>query len=108
MAKIEILSKAEEKAFYTAPNFSEKEQIYFFKIPNHFLEKCVDFKDENMAFILVQYGYFRATYQFFEDVNEKDISYIKKLFSLKNINMNITKSTLSRYYALIREDFNVS
>ena len=103
MARIQILSDNEERAFHTAPKFDLKEQTYFFKIPEDFLEKCLEFKLENMVFIIIQYGYFRATNRFFESINTNDIDFVKEKFSLKNINMEIPKSTRFRYYLTIKE-----
>ena len=107
MARIQILSKSEEKSFDTAPKFSSKEQTYFFKITEDLLDKFLEFKGENITFILIQYGYFRARHKFFEQIHPNDIEYIKEKFSFEEININIPKSTRFRYYSVIKEVLSI-
>lgn len=104
MARIQILSDQEEKAFNTPPVFSLAEQGYYFNPPSQWLNKLYgQMKPENIGFIILQYGYLRARNHFYQTGNHHDIAYIQEIYALSCINFEIPQSTRFRYYRLIKD-----
>ncbi|PHR71089.1 MAG: transposase [Arcobacter sp.] len=104
MARIQILSKQEEKIFNEPPDFLPNEQKYYFKIPTKLLDQLyTNIAIENIGYVILQYGYLKANNKFFETHKEPDIQYIKDIYMLKDLNINIPKRTKQRYHSIIKE-----
>ena len=104
MARIQILSDHEEKVFNTPPVFSLSEQEYYFNPPKEWVDKLFEqIKPENIGFIILQYGYFRARNRFYQTRSDCDVAYVQETLSIPFINFEIPQSTRFRYYGLIKE-----
>jgi len=85
-----ILSKQEINKFENdVPKFSYQEKEYYFKIPKSLLEN-IQYKD-NKVFMILIYGYFRATNKFYmpdltDDNLLSTLSNIYPVLSKKSIN----------------------
>ncbi len=107
--EFQILEREEIKKFNKQPNFSSNEQIYYFELTGNFLKKIkLLFKYENIAYFVLQYGYFKATNRFFSIKNiNRDLEYIKNRYDLEEIVINIPRNTLQRYKKIIKEYLNI-
>jgi hypothetical protein len=85
-----ILSKQEINKFENdVPKFSYQEKEYYFKIPKSLLEN-IQYKD-NKVFMILIYGYFRATNKFYmPDLTDDNLLYIANRYNTKILD-NIKK-----------------
>ena len=95
MARVQILSKEEQKVFFESPIFRYIEKEYFFTVPNNLQMFVKTLKGvENKICFYLLYGYYKADniFYFIDEFRHDDIEYIKhKLYS----NVVIQKFELS-------------
>ncbi|MCK4441490.1 MAG: DUF4158 domain-containing protein, partial [Sulfurovaceae bacterium] len=108
MARIQILSKKEQKQLFGVPNLNREQRLFYFKLSSSIEEELVNFYDDSnrMLFILLL-GYFRVSHIFFKlsDFSKSDILYVKKLYHLNFDENNIVSAfrTEQRYRTIIRK-----
>lgn len=108
MARIQVLSKKEQKQLFGVPNLNREQRSFYFKLSSSIEEELVNFYDDSnkMLFILLL-GYFRVSHIFFKlsDFSKSDILYVKKLYHLNFDENNIVSAfrTEQRYRILIRK-----
>ena len=109
MARIQILSKKEQKELFGVPNLNEEQRLFYFKLSSSIEEELVNFYDDSnkMLFILLL-GYFRVSHIFFklDDFSKSDILYVKNLYHLNFDENNLVSAfrTEQRYRTLIVKD----
>ncbi len=104
MARIQILSKQQEKSFNATPRLSYQEKNYYFDLPTDLIDLLyTTIKPTNLAYVILQYGFFRAANRFFDiPTDDENIEFVKKRYKLDVIDLDIASSSLNRYHRLIK------
>ena len=78
MYKLKILSNRKIYQYNSPPNFSYKEQCYFFNFPNSIEFKSKSLTLENRIGLILSFGYFRASGKFYtpSKFRKNDIHFI--------------------------------
>lgn len=98
--------KSDNQAFHdNPPDFKAADRKRFFYVEEHF-RSVLSAKvrgDDNLVFIVVAYGYFKATGQFYDSAIQDDIDYVVGRFKLqgKFLWSNYRKNTRDRHRDLI-------
>lgn len=85
MARVQILSKEEQKIFSLSAIFTYSQREYYFKLPNN-LQKFVDtLRDSNnKIYFYLLFAYFKANYIFYtrEQFWNDDILYLEETLDI--------------------------
>ncbi len=112
MARMKILSAAEQAAFDTPPLFNHLERKQFFEFPKPLLEMAGNFRHPvNQVCFLVGCGYFKATKCFFfpADYHSRDIAYVSNQLAVDVISTeDYVDRTRQRHQKLILEFYGFS
>jgi len=112
MARVQILSKEEQKIFSSPPKFNFSQKEYYFKLPEALQEFSATLRDSNnRVYFSLLYGYYRASSIFYpiEDFHNDDILYILEQLQIKIdlATFKLPASNISRYKQIIKEYFTV-
>ena len=108
MARMRILTPAEQAAFDTPPVFTHSERQKFFAIPTSVGGLLVPLRTPaNQVGFLVMLGYFRATKRFFaRQFHDTDVRYVARLLDIDAVPLDLDtyeKSVQSRHRQVILE-----
>ena len=108
MARVQILSKEEQKIFSSPPKFNFSQKEYYFKLPEALQEFSAKLKDSNnKVYFSLLYGYFRANNIFYdsEKFQHADILFVKEKLNLEtDINsFFLSQRHMRRYKQMIKK-----
>lgn len=112
MARVQILSKEEQKIFSTPSKFNFSQKEYYFKLPMVLQEFATTLRDSNnRVYFSLLYGYYKEGCIFYaiEDFHNDDIEYILDQLQI-NIDLSTFKlptSNITRYKQMIKQHFSV-
>jgi len=112
MARVQILSKEEQKIFSSPPKFNLSQKEYYFKLPEALQKFSTTLRDSNnQTYFSLLYGYYKASSIFYpiENFHNDDIIYILEQLQIQ-IDLSTFKlptSNISRYKQIIKEYFAV-
>lgn len=112
MARVQILSKEEQKIFSSPPKFNFSQKAYYFKLPEALQEFSTTLRDSNnRTYFFLLYGYYKASSIFYpiEDFHNDDIIYIleKLQIEIDLATFKLPTSNISRYKQIIKQYFAV-
>lgn len=113
MARVKILSKEEQKIFYTPSKFNFTQKEYYFKLPEALQEFIITLRDSNnRVYFFLLYGYYKESSIFYsiENFHNDDIIYILEQLQIE-MNLSTFKlptSNISRYKQIIKQYFAVN
>lgn len=107
MARMKILSTAEQAVFDTPPLFNHLERKQFFDFPKTLLDRALHFRHPvSQVGFLISCGYFKATKRFFYpiDYHPRDIAYVSNQLATDNISTeDYPDRTRQRHQKIILE-----
>lgn len=107
MARMKILSTAEQAVFDTPPLFNHLERKQFFDFPKTLLDRALHFRHPvSQVGFLISCGYFKATKRFFSpiDYHPRDIAYVSNQLATDNISTeDYPDRTRQRHQKIILE-----
>ncbi|MFT5115587.1 MAG: hypothetical protein ACI8P9_004938 [Parasphingorhabdus sp.] len=105
MARMKILSTAEQAVFDTPPLFNHLERKQFFDFAKPLLVMANNFRHPvSQVCFLIGCGYFKATKRFFSpvDYHPRDITYVSKQLAADNIStLDYPDRTRQRHQKII-------
>ena len=112
MARMKILSAAEQTVFDTPPLFNHLERKQFFEFPKSLLKMADSFRHPiNQVCFLVSCGYFKATKRFFSPAtyHPRDIAYVSNQLAIDAIAVkDYLDRTRQRHQKLILDFYGYS
>ena len=113
MARVQILSKEEQKIFSTPPKFNSVQKEYYFKLPKALQEFSTTLRDSNnRTYFSLLYGYYKANSIFYpiENFHNNDIIYIldQLYIEIDLSTFKLPTSNISRYKQIIKQYFAVN
>jgi len=109
--EIEILTKNEIELLNSPPSLNYQEKVYFFQINDTLLEDLTSrYKEENVAYYILLYGYFKHSNKFYEitDNSSEELAYIQQRYSLSQSQPSIPTRTVRAYKERIRKYFHIN
>jgi hypothetical protein len=113
MARVQILTKEEQKIFSTPPKFNFTQKEYYFKLPEELQKFSITLRDsKNKVYFSLLYGYYKASSIFYsiESSHYDDIKYVLEQLQIKDnfSNFKLPTSNISRYKQIIKQYFGVN
>ena len=108
MARVQILSKEEQKIFSSPPKFNFSQKKYYFKLPEVLQEFSATLRDSNnRVYFSLLYGYCKANNIFYdsEKFQYDDILFIKEKLNLKTDidSFLLSQRHMRRYKQMIKK-----